>query len=54
MVGRWQCTRDAAALTGITAAVVGVIANLAISFAVHTLVASSRAESWPCGAWASR
>jgi chromate transporter len=32
-----------AALTGITAAVVGVIANLAIYFAVHTLFAQSRA-----------
>jgi chromate transporter len=31
-----------AALTGITAAVVGVIANLAIYFAVHTLFAESR------------
>jgi len=32
-----------AALTGITAAVVGVIANLAVYFAVHTLFAESRA-----------
>jgi len=32
-----------AALTGITAAVVGVIANLAVYFAVHTLFAQSRA-----------
>ena len=31
-----------AALTGITAAVVGVIANLAVYFAVHTLFATSR------------
>ncbi|HWL97556.1 MAG TPA: chromate efflux transporter [Nocardioidaceae bacterium] len=31
-----------AALTGITAAVVGVIANLAVYFAVHTLFAESR------------
>jgi chromate transporter len=31
-----------AALTGITAAVVGVIANLAVYFAVHTLFAQSR------------
>jgi chromate transporter len=34
-----------AALTGITAAVVGVIANLAFYFAVHTLFASSRVFS---------
>ena len=32
----------AAALTGITAAVVGVIANLAVYFALHTLFAESR------------
>ncbi|XVV05976.1 chromate transporter [Actinosynnema sp. CA-248983] len=32
----------ATALTGITAAVVGVIANLALYFAVHTLFARSR------------
>ena len=31
-----------AALTGITAAVVGVIANLGLYFAVHTLFATSR------------
>jgi chromate transporter len=31
-----------AALTGITAAVVGVIANLAVYFATHTLFAESR------------
>ena len=30
---------SAAALTGITAAVVGVIANLAVYFAMHTLFA---------------
>jgi len=35
----------AAALTGITAAVVGVIANLAVYFAVHTLFASTRSLS---------
>ena len=35
-----------AALTGITAAVVGVIANLALYFAVHTLFASTRQLSW--------
>jgi chromate transporter len=32
----------AAALTGVTAAVVGVIANLAVYFAVHTLFSSTR------------
>ena len=32
----------AAALTGVTAAVVGVIANLALFFAVHTLFAETR------------
>jgi chromate transporter len=31
-----------AALTGITAAVVGVIANLAVYFAVHTLFSGTR------------
>jgi len=36
----------AAALTGITAAVVGVIANLALYFAVHTLFSSTRSHSW--------
>jgi chromate transporter len=35
-----------AALTGVTAAIVGVIANLALYFAVHTLFASSRAAAW--------
>lgn len=35
-----------AALTGITAAVVGVIANLAVYFAVHTLFAAARAVAW--------
>jgi chromate transporter len=35
-----------AALTGITAAVVGVIANLALYFAVHTLFVTSRPVSW--------
>jgi len=34
------------ALTGITAAVVGVIANLALYFAVHTLFASTRTAGW--------
>jgi chromate transporter len=36
-----------AALTGITAAVVGVIANLGVYFAVHTLFAETR----PVGGW---
>jgi chromate transporter len=35
-----------AALTGITAAVVGVIANLALFFAVHTLFADVDSASW--------
>jgi chromate transporter len=35
-----------AALTGITAAVVGVIANLAVYFAVHTLFATTRPLRW--------
>jgi chromate transporter len=35
-----------AALTGITAAVVGVIANLGVYFAVHTLFAESRPLDW--------
>jgi chromate transporter len=35
-----------AALTGITAAVVGVIANLAVYFAVHTLFSSSTDRTW--------
>jgi chromate transporter len=35
-----------AALTGITAAVVGVIANLAVYFAVHTLFATSHQWHW--------
>lgn len=35
-----------AALTGITAAVVGVIANLALYFAVHTLVTDSVRREW--------
>jgi chromate transporter len=35
-----------AALTGITAAVVGVIANLAVFFALHTLFARVRAVVW--------
>ena len=36
----------AAALTGVTAAVVGVIANLAFFFAVHTLFTESRTIDW--------
>lgn len=35
-----------AALTGITAAVVGVIANLAVYFATHTLFATTTAWNW--------
>src|SRR5215218_7877646 len=35
-----------AALTGITAAVVGVIANLAVYFAIHTLFATSHRLRW--------
>lgn len=35
-----------AALTGVTAAVVGVIANLALYFAVHTLFARTSNPSW--------
>ncbi|MGY1745524.1 chromate efflux transporter [Blastococcus sp. SYSU D00695] len=35
-----------AALTGITAAVVGVIANLGLYFAVHTLFADSSRHTW--------
>ena len=35
-----------AAVTGITAAVVGVIANLALYFAVHTLFATTRPLHW--------
>jgi chromate transporter len=35
-----------AALTGITAAVVGVIANLALYFAVHTLFAATQPRRW--------
>jgi chromate transporter len=34
------------ALTGITAAVVGVIANLALYFAVHTMFESTSPQSW--------
>jgi chromate transporter len=34
------------ALTGITAAVVGVIANLAVYFALHTLFARTRTATW--------
>lgn len=35
-----------AALTGITAAVVGVVGNLAVYFAMHTLFAVTRAVAW--------
>jgi len=35
-----------AALTGVTAAVVGVIANLALFFAVHTLFTDTRRAGW--------
>jgi chromate transporter len=35
-----------AALTGVTAAVVGVIANLAVYFAVHTLFSGTRRLGW--------
>jgi chromate transporter len=35
-----------AALTGVTAAVVGVIANLAVYFAIHTLFAASSHLTW--------
>jgi chromate transporter len=38
-----------AALTGITAAVVGVIANLGVYFAVHTLFARTVTLDWPAG-----
>ena len=41
----------AAALTGITAAVVGVIANLAVYFALHTLFADT--EQVTAGRWTS-
>ncbi len=33
-------------MTGITAAVVGVIANLAVYFALHTLFADTERASW--------
>ena len=36
------CAAISAALTGVTAAVVGVIANLALYFAVHTLFSETR------------
>ncbi len=36
----------AAALSGITAAVVGVIANLALFFALHTLFSATAREQW--------
>jgi chromate transporter len=35
-----------AALTGVTAAVVGVIANLALYFALHTLFGTTTERSW--------
>ena len=38
--------RLSAALAGITAAVVGVIANLSLYFAIHTLFAGTRRHSW--------
>jgi len=38
--------RLSAALTGITAAVVGVIANLAVYFAVHTLFGTTTTVRW--------
>jgi chromate transporter len=40
-----------AALTGITAAVVGVVANLALYFAVHTLFATSQPLRWGRCGW---
>jgi chromate transporter len=39
-------TTLSSALTGVTAAVVGVIANLALYFAVHTLFADTRKWGW--------
>ena len=39
-------TSLSAALTGITAAVVGVIANLAVYFAAHTLFATTTSLDW--------
>jgi chromate transporter len=39
-------TSLSAALTGITAAVVGVIANLAVYFAIHTLFGDTTTASW--------
>jgi chromate transporter len=39
-------TALSAALTGITAAVVGVIANLAVFFAIHTLFAGTTHLEW--------
>jgi chromate transporter len=38
--------RLSAALTGITAAVVGVIANLAVYFAIHTLFRDTTTAAW--------
>ena len=40
-------TALSAALTGVTAAVVGVIANLALYFAVHTLFSETQRWGWP-------
>jgi chromate transporter len=39
-------TRLSAALTGITASVVGVIANLSLFFAIHTLFTDTRRHVW--------
>jgi chromate transporter len=38
--------RISAALTGITAAVVGVIANLSVFFSIHTLFSQTRPYKW--------
>ena len=58
-------TALSAALTGVTAAVVGVIANLGVYFAVHTLFAATTPFTWgpltlqipdwatPCTPWPS-
>jgi chromate transporter len=39
-------TKLSAALTGITAAVVGVIANLSVFFSIHTLFADTGTHHW--------
>jgi chromate transporter len=44
--GLRQNTKLSAALTGITAAVVGVIANLSIFFSIHTLFTETRTHDW--------